>query len=138
MYNKSNFHVVRFVSSVASTTWQTVFMKLENNTKHLREDFPYRTMFRLSPRSSKEFETISKNYYNFILVRHPFHRLVSAYRDKISHCNSRAEFYKAVERNLGLKREADCSAHTDTGKIELDEDNKPFIEKVPVIIPTFR
>ena len=68
-------------------------MKLENNSKHLEEDLPYRTMFRLAPSSSKEFKTISQNFFNFILVRHPFCRLESAYQDRIKGCKMKAEWY---------------------------------------------
>ena len=79
--------------SVASTSWQTVFLKLENDSKHLEEDLPYRTMFRMAPSSSKEFETISRHFFNFLLVRHPLCRLVSAYQDRVRGCKMKAEWY---------------------------------------------
>ena len=68
-------------------------MKLENDSKYLQEDLPYRTMFRMAPSSSKEFESISKHFFNFILVRHPFSRLVSAYLDRVRDCKMKAEWY---------------------------------------------
>ena len=82
-----------FLISVASTSWQTVFLKLENDSKHLEEDLPYRTMFRMAPSSSKEFETISKHFFTFLLVRHPLCRLVSAYQDRVRGCKMKAEWY---------------------------------------------
>ena len=40
----------------------------------------------MAPKSSKEFDNISKHFFNFLLVRHPFTRLVSAYKDRIARC----------------------------------------------------
>ena len=80
---------------VASTAWQTLFLKLENKTKYLDEDLPYKTMFRMAPRSSQEFAFISRYFFNFIIVRHPFTRLVSAYKDRIARCKMKAEWYNS-------------------------------------------
>ena len=142
---------------MASTAWQTLFLKLENNTKYLDEDLPYKTMFRMAPRSSQEFAFISAYFYNFIIVRHPFTRLVSAYKDRIARCKMKAEWYSSgqtqipslklliidddkifsVSRRLGLVREPDCSAESDVGQIILNN-GKPAVDRKSVIVPTFR
>ena len=138
--SEDEFNIVlkMFLFIVASTSWQTLFMRLENNTKLILEDKPYRTMFRLSPKSSKDFEFISQNFFNFILVRHPFHRLVSAYSDRIKGCKMKAEWYIKVQKMFNINRETDCLADSNIGKINLNKENKLSIEKKPVVIPTFR
>ena len=81
-----------------------MFLKLENNSKHIEEDIPYRTMFRMAPKSSKEFEHISRNFFNFIIVRHPFERLISAYKDRIKGCKMKAEWYNSgMHKNSSIK-----------------------------------
>ena len=146
--------------SVASTSWQTVFLKLENDSKHLEEDLPYRTMFRMAPSSSKEFETISRHFFNFLLVRHPLCRLVSAYQDRVRGCKMKAEWYArgkyfnnqtkenkypcilvilvhVVEKALRIQEGLQCFAHSSTGKIQFKPGEKLSVEKRQVFIPTF-
>ena len=72
-------------------------MKLENNSVHIKEDLPYKTMYRMAPKSSKEFEFISKHYYNFMIVRHPFRRLISAYNNRVKGCEMSAKWYTTKE-----------------------------------------
>ena len=92
---------------MASTSWQTSFLKLENNSKYLKENLPYKTMFRMAPKSSKEFDYISKHFFNFIIVRHPFRRLVSAYSDRIARCKMKAEWYRSG-KELILNTNREC------------------------------
>ena len=110
-------------------------------------------MFRMAPKSSKEFDNISKHFFNFLLVRHPFTRLVSAYKDRIARCKMKAEWYNSGESTiipnilqfetisvssmLGLTRAPECRAESNIGKIILNG-HKPEIGKKAVIIPTFR
>ena len=47
----------------------------------------------MAPSSSKEFETISRHFFNFLLVRHPLCRLLSAYQDRVRGCKMKAEWY---------------------------------------------
>ena len=109
----------------------------------------------MAPKSSKEFEHISKSFFNFILVRHPFKRLISAYKDRIEGCKMKAEWYNSgmfltsvefiftvswvlVREMLKIRREPNCLADTDIGKIIVTDDRKLTIERKTVVIPTFK
>ena len=59
----------------------------------------------MAPRSVQELlETAnSGNYFSFTVVRHPFDRLVSAYRDRILHgCTDQAKYH--IPQILSLTR----------------------------------
>ena len=56
----------------------------------------FRVVDRMAPKSVQELlETAnSGNYFSFTVVRHPFDRLVSAYRDRILHgCTDQAKYH---------------------------------------------
>ena len=128
-----------WIHKVASTSLQTLFMKLENNSKYLDEDKPYQTMYRMAPKSSKEFAEISKSFYNFVIVRHPFSRLVSAYKDRVKGCRMKGEWYMKVAAKLSLSGDPDCYVEIDTGKIKLNKaKNKLEIARKGVIVPSFQ
>ena len=128
-----------WIHKVASMSWQTLFMQMENNSKYLEEDKPYQTMFRMAPRSSKDFAEISKHFFNFIIVRHPFHRLVSAYRDRVEGCKMKGEWYMKVADKLKLSGDPDCYVEIDTGKIRLNKaGNGLEIARKGATVPTFR
>ena len=109
----------------------------------------------MAPKSSKEFEHISKSFFNFILVRHPFERLISAYKDRIKGCKMKAEWYNSgmfltsvefifivcwvlVREMLKIRREPNCLADTDIGKIIVTDNRKLTVERKSVVIPTFK
>ncbi|XP_021929387.1 carbohydrate sulfotransferase 11-like isoform X2 [Zootermopsis nevadensis] len=93
-----------WIHKVASTSWIALFSHLANRT-HIDEY--YREIRILSPKSAEELHGIitTKDYYKLIVVRHPFERLVSAYRDRIedtSRFTSQAWIY--VPRIFALTR----------------------------------
>ena len=114
-------------------------MQIENNSHFLKEDKPYQTMFRMAPKSSKDFSEISKHFFNFLIVRHPFERLVSAYRDRVEGCKMKGEWYMKVADILKLSREPDCYVEIDTGKIKFNKaEHKLEIARKGVVVPTFQ
>ena len=44
----------------------------------------------------------SGKYFSFIVIRHPFDRLISAYRDRIMRCTDQSKLY--VPKILALTR----------------------------------
>jgi len=109
-----------WIHKVASTSWQSLFLRLENNSVHLKQDTPYRTMFWMAPRSSKEFAEIAGSFYNFLLVRHPFTRLVSGFRDRVESCKMEAEWYTRVREAMQLNGGPVCYIRMNIGKLEND------------------
>ena len=66
-----------------------------------------RVVERMAPGSVQELlEAVnSGNYFSFTVVRHPFDRLVSAYRDRILHgCTDQAKYYIPQIFSLTRKR----------------------------------
>ncbi|XP_069702655.1 carbohydrate sulfotransferase 11-like [Periplaneta americana] len=93
-----------WIHKVASTSWIAFFSHLANRT-HIEEY--YREINILSPKNQEELEEVTRNkdYYKLMIVRHPFQRLVSAYRDRIedtSRFTSQAWIY--VPRIFSLTR----------------------------------
>ncbi|XP_050738986.1 carbohydrate sulfotransferase 11-like isoform X2 [Eriocheir sinensis] len=80
------------VYKVASTTWAAYFLRLahirasEPRTKKKAVPDAHTIMSEIfhPPKKSKEKNTIFPKSLRFIVVRHPFSRLLSAYRDKIN------------------------------------------------------
>ena len=67
-----------------------------------------RVVDKMAPSSAQELlEYVnSGNYFSFIVVRHPFDRLVSAYRDRILHgCTNQAKFFIPQIFKLTRKRQ---------------------------------
>ena len=84
----SDHHLLTQVPKAASTSWLHAFLKLANVPQHLipedngmglhaflRDKYPL-----LSKNLNKQFMTKS---VKFVVVRHPFERIVSAYLDKL-------------------------------------------------------
>ena len=128
-----------WIHKAASTSWQTLFMQIKINSKYLEEDKPYQTMFRMAPKSPKDFSEICKHFLNFLIVRHPFERFVSAYRDTVEGCNMKGEWYKKVADILQLSGDPDCYIEIDTGKIKFNKANhKLEIARKGVVVQTFQ
>nr|CAB3230847.1 carbohydrate sulfotransferase 10 [Phallusia mammillata] len=90
---------------VASTTWQAVLMKLNgfpgDVTKELLHryaysQFPHKTLVRVD---DEQAERIIKQFTTFMITRHPFERLVSAYFDKFTNRSDMTSY----RRNAGVK-----------------------------------
>ncbi|PSN37473.1 hypothetical protein C0J52_22171 [Blattella germanica] len=90
-----------WIHKVASTSWIALFSHLANRTNI--EEY-YREIKFLSPKTTEELQS-AKRYYKIIAVRHPFQRLVSAYRDRIQD-NSRftSQAWAYVPRIFALTR----------------------------------
>ena len=59
------------------------------------------------PKTIEDLRTIQESFFSFMTVRHPFERLLSAYRDKFfvltdssSEKNKAAKFYKLYGRRI--------------------------------------
>ncbi|XP_046396573.1 carbohydrate sulfotransferase 10-like [Ischnura elegans] len=71
-----------WIHKVASTSWISFMARLRG--LQVRKNRIYREISRLSASSDEEVQTAALNYrVRFIVVRHPFLRLISAYRDRI-------------------------------------------------------
>ena len=74
---------------VASTNWKRIFMILQgkssdNNPLHIQASTSHEstTLPRLSSFPLHEAAYRLQNYFKFVFVRHPIHRLISAFRNK--------------------------------------------------------
>lgn len=97
-----------YVPKVACTNWKRVFMVLtgRSNTTHLI-DIPASdahadgTLKRLSDLPKGRIKKILKNYNAFLMVRHPFERLLSAYRNKLEGDLPSAKYFqKRIGRHI--------------------------------------
>ena len=88
-------YVYCLVSKVACTSWKRVALMLTGNmtvnrtsdlSKYKTHNFAFSDQYigRLNRMRPADVEYRVKNYFKFMFVRHPFERLVSAYRDKLT------------------------------------------------------
>lgn len=85
------------IPKVASTTWKTILVRsldarsaADQMPEHAVENDRFLRSVGLrflSTFSRKEAEKRVETYFKFVVVRHPFDRIVSAYRDKIARFN---------------------------------------------------
>lgn len=77
-----------YVPKVACTNWKRIMLSLEKNGISDPLDFPAdsihnQTLFRtLDKFSRQEIDFRLRHYFKFLFVRHPFERLISAFRNK--------------------------------------------------------
>ena len=73
----------------------------------------------LSRFSTNPFPVMQNNFVNFMTVRHPFERVVSAYRDKVEHAD-KVQYYNVIGRVAKLKYRQ-IPAHLEPIRAELAE-----------------
>ncbi|GLH07953.1 Carbohydrate sulfotransferase [Gryllus bimaculatus] len=90
-----------YVPKVACTNWKRMLMILTEqvnttdaldipaNVAHSQHIFP-----RLSSYSWKEIQTFLETYTKFFIVRHPFERLLSAYRNKLEQHHLSSKYFQ--------------------------------------------
>lgn len=119
---------------VASTTWMVYFLRLA----HVNDDNPALEIYKFSgqekkkymprfggghqrvfkefkaPKTSLERNKVFKNSLRFIVVRHPFARLLSAYRDKIERPKPKpfTPYFKDLQKAIILKYRPEGSNNT--------------------------
>ncbi|CAG0889644.1 unnamed protein product [Darwinula stevensoni] len=78
-----------YVPKVASTNWKRIFMILQgkssdNNPLHIQASTSHESTIlpRLSSFPLREAAHRLQSYFKFVFVRHPIHRLISAFRNK--------------------------------------------------------
>jgi len=90
-----------YIHKVASSTWMSFFARLENNTNFLRYAEKtgnyYKVKSRLKPGILDLFE---EDQINFLIIRHPLDRILSAFRDRILNQNT----YQAKKHSKLMKK----------------------------------
>ncbi|XP_063887507.1 carbohydrate sulfotransferase 11-like isoform X2 [Scylla paramamosain] len=109
-------------SQVASTTLVSSLMAANGQPLPLPEGTSPHVVAEdtLTPKTDNEFEFARKHFFKFLLVRHPFSRLLSAYRDKVEaaqHWSLKQMrehiFTTLAEANLTERRPNDDSKNSD-------------------------
>nr|XP_033325471.1 carbohydrate sulfotransferase 11-like [Megalopta genalis] len=82
LYDSERKSVYCWIRKIASTTFTKLFSDMKN--RQVTHDY-YREVDFLAPKTQKELHHIvnDKNTFKLLIVRHPFQRLVSSYRDRI-------------------------------------------------------
>ncbi|KAL1110389.1 hypothetical protein AAG570_007920 [Ranatra chinensis] len=90
-----------YVPKVACTNWKRIFMMLTGITDctdpllipaHIAHD--RNVISRLSNYTTREIEYFLRTYTKFLFVRHPFERLLSAYRNKLERNHIRSKYFQ--------------------------------------------
>lgn len=127
------------VFKAASTSWLVNYFKLSNSTSDPKEGNLHSKITNLfpPPATFKLRKKIYKESVKFIIVRHPFERLVSAYRDKLAGFTRSGEIYILFR----MKEWKSCSCfrnkhYLDMRKIIIRKHRKDKSDRSA--IPTFK
>lgn len=108
VYDDERKVIYCFIPKVASTSWKRVFVLL---TRHPKQNVS--TMTRQAVHGTLPFLSSDKNkeeklrtYKKFMVVRHPFERVLSAYRDKLEDWEpADSAFPRMVKKRIGKYRD---------------------------------
>ena len=93
LVNKEHKVIFCFIPKISCTNMQSIFAVMDGlypSVEEVNAPKVYKQVVRLSNKTftEKQREYMLKNFYKFMIVRDPFERLVSGYRDKFQHKNS--------------------------------------------------
>ena len=89
---------------VASSFWMWMFTKIETGKEPPAGKPTYTIQYRMSPQTVSKFRKAVSTYDSILLVRHPFIRLISAYRDRVEGLKASSWLYHKITKTLHLHR----------------------------------
>ena len=89
---------------VASSSWMWMFTKIGTGKDPPAGKPTYNIQYKMSPKTLSAYQTAVSSYQNILLVRHPFERVLSAYRDRVAGLKGSYQLYKKIESTLHLRR----------------------------------
>ncbi|XP_011695248.1 PREDICTED: carbohydrate sulfotransferase 11-like [Wasmannia auropunctata] len=117
LYNAEHKSLYCWIRKIASTSFTKLFSDMSN--RQVDHDL-YKEVDFLSPESLKDLQRFANNntVFKLLVVRHPFHRLVSSYRDRIED-NSKytAQSWLYARQILHLSRPELFRANASSGNI---------------------
>jgi len=101
------------IYKVASGTWTTNFLRLSSfnsdlpkwqrfSKLHNASESVSRKLFPPPKGKKKQLKTLDEST-KFIVVRHPFDRIMSAYKGKIANPNAKPRFYRKLQKEIKAK-----------------------------------
>ncbi|KOC70650.1 Carbohydrate sulfotransferase 13 [Habropoda laboriosa] len=135
LYNFQHKSMYCWIRKVASTSFTKLFADMKNQPSTRNY---YREVDSLAPRTLKELQLISNDtkIFKLLVVRHPFQRLVSSYRDRIEDKSKyTAQAWIYAEKIFRFTRPKLFHSNTSTGNFR----QKVFTrDKRLKIVPTFK